>query len=368
MKIEISRTSLLQGLADVAPFAPTKTAINVLRYTKVTTKDNRIKLEATDSSVCMIKYIRAENIDVESSSFLVEASSLGKFLAKLSDPSVSIEVNESSLIVRYARGKGEFPVLNAEDFPIYKEDESEEISVTVDASIMANYISNARNFVSTDAIKPVIASAYVYVKDNMFGYCATDTHRMICDANPIDSAEDVECLIPSSVFAGILNICKKNNELELRINESHVKIYGGDTRLIVTQPKGKFPNFKRVIPQDNPIECVVNRNEMRDCVNRISTFCSSSVPLVKMNVTRMDMTISTNDLDTGKQGSESIPHDGCNDEIIIGLNANNLSACMNAVPSENVKIEMHDKSRPVLFRSSEPSNLTILAMPMVINE
>lgn len=56
----------------------------------------------------------------------------------------------------------------------------------------------------------------------------------------------------------------------------------------------------------------------------------------------------------------------CGRELIIGINADNIIKCLKAYDSSDVTIEMTDASRPIVVRSEDNPNMTVLSMPMQV--
>lgn len=363
MKLRIDRKTFAQALAEVAPFAPAKPAIMVLKNARITTKDKWMKIEANDTETSIVRYVEMLECDTDGS-FLIDITEFNKFIAKTRGEEIEIQVDGNEIKVVHSKGKAEFMTEDADVFPAFNMPEAETTEITIDAKVLADAISKARNFVSTEVIRPVMCAIYAYVEDGEFGYCASDTHRLIHGHTPIDMPDTkINWYIMPSVFGAIVNMCKTADMVKLQISDSHASYRAGGTVIQTVMAKGNFPNFRRVIPSEWAIECAVDKLELTDALGRLSLFCDVS-QCVKLNITPMDMTISADNLSDMKKSTENLTHNGCGGDITIGVNVGNMSASVSVFGAGDVLMRMTDSNRPIVFAQQGCDNFVTLSMPM----
>lgn len=365
MKIKTDRKVFAQALSEVAPFAPTKAPIEILKNAKITTKGNRMKIEANDTQCSMVKYIELIECD-QDGSFLIDIAGLNKFIQKLKGDVIEIAVDGTSVKLTYSKGSAEFSSVNAEDYPSFKANDKDATEICLETRILSDTISKARNFVSAETLRPQMCAIYAYVKDGEFGYCATDTHKLIHGYqayDTTDSTADIHWLIMPSVFSALLNVCKGEDTAKIQITDSHVSYRIGNTIIHTVQAKGSYPDFKRVIPPTWEMECSLDESEMMDSLGRVSMFCPAQSRCIKLGIGRMDMTISADDIDYMKSSKENMSHGGCNGELTIGVNADHIAVALSPF-NGNVLMRMTDASRPILIMSPDDDNIKTMCMPM----
>lgn len=367
MKITVNRKSFADALTEIAPFCPQKGTIAILRYAKITTKGNRLKIEGNDTQSSIRKYIFTEECDMDGS-FLVECDSLAKFVAKTKGDTLVLESDGDTLVVKHPKGTADFQLLPVEEYPSFDMQTEDATTISMPASMLSDCVALAKGFVGTDDLRPQMKAIYAYVKDGEFGYCATDTRMLINNHSPLDVAEgcDTHWFIESFVFNAIIKACKNNGDASISITPTHVSYRIGDTVIQTVQTKGNYPDFNRVIPKSHSMECVADKMEIMDSISRVSLFCDN-MRLIKLGIGRMDMTVSANNTVMLKSSTETLQHDGCNGEIIIGVQADYFSTCLNAYSDGSLLLQMTDASRPILVRQEAMPNMVVLLMPMTIN-
>lgn len=368
MKIKIDRNTFLSALTDVAPFAPQKTAISILKYAKVTTKDSRMKIEANDTQCQCVRYIEIIECD-QDGTFLIDINELCKFIAKVKSPVIGIDVNDSTVRVTYDKGTTDFQFMDAKDYPAFSVPQGEATDITLDTAMLAEAVTIAKNFVGTEELRPQMKPIYAFVKDGHFGYCATDTRAMVTDSNAVAGADgiDTHWYIEPMVFSAIVKACKSAGAIAIKVTPTHVAYRFGDTVLQTLQTKGNYPPFERVIPKTHTMECQIDRRELIDTLTRVALSASAASRMVKVAISPMDMVVSADNIDNMRRSSETLPHDGCNGEIAIGLHADLLTTCLGACVSDKVCLRLTDATHPVVFHQEDKPSMTILCMPMQIN-
>lgn len=369
MKLKIDRRILAQTIAEVAPFAPAKAHVAILKYAKITTKGNRMKIETNDTKCSMVKYIETLECD-EDASFLVDVGDFKNFIAKIKDDTVEIQANDNIVHLKHSKGDAEFHTENAENYPCFEIPSDDVTEISIDSRIVAETISKAKSFVSKDILRPQMQAIYAYIDNGEFGYCATDTRMLIHGRYEyhaeVDSENNsLEWLIMPSIFSTLYTACKTADTVRISITSNVVSYRIGNTIMHSVQASGKFPNFKRVIPSEWNMELAIDKSEISEALGRASLFCDAS-ECVKLDVSRMDMTIQVDNLDSMKKSTEVLPHNGCSGEIKIGSNVNNLITCVDVLDSKEIIIRMTDPTRPMLFHSIDNDGIIALSMPMTL--
>lgn len=363
MKIKIDRKVFAQALSEVAPFAPAKPMVPILKNAKITTKGTRMKIEANDTQCSMTKYINVIECDAEDS-FLVNITDFNKFISKTKGDVIEMAVDDNIVRVKHSTGNAEFHTEDAKEYPVFKMPESESTEVMIPSDLLIEAISKGRGFVMTDTLKPQMCAIYAYIREGTFGFCATDTHKLIHGKYPASSDTDVNWYIMPPIFSALMTGCKNTDNVKVIVTPTHVSYRFGNTIISSGQAKGKYPDFQRVIPQTWRMECVAGKNDMMDAMSRVSLFCDSS-QCVKFDISRIDMSLSVDNIDYMKSTKENIPHNGCDGEIVIGVNADHIAVALSAFNGD-VRMRIDNEARPILMVSDSNINIQCIVMPMQI--
>lgn len=367
MKLTADFKTFAQAMTEIAPFSPARPTIPVLKYARITAKGDMITIEASDIQNAAMKHIPVLECD-EAGQFLIEIGDMKRFLSKAKGDTIEITADGARVTIKHANGEVSFAAIAPEEYPSFKHDDEKSCTLEIPAKALCSFIKLGKGFCSTEQLFPPMTAIYAYVKNGVFGFCATDTHRLVADRTEVmfDPAIYAHWYIVPAIFAPLLKACSPmDGDITVEVSEGHVSYKMRDTIIRTTQIKGKYPDFERVIPKTWNLECSCDRGELLESVNRSSIFCDGS-RCIRLDVSCMDMVMSVDNLNDMKKSTESVTHNGCNGEMTFGMSADNLQQCLSACSPGDVLIRMSDASHPVLFNQENTPNRTILAMPMCL--
>lgn len=362
MKITIDRKTFADALMDVAPFAPAKTPVPVLKYAKITTKGKRMKIEANDTNAGIARYIDVIDSDSDGS-FLVDISAFSKFVQKINGDTMDVCADGTTVEVTHCKGKAEFASDNPDLFPSFRTDENDARDIVIPASTLKEIINKGKSFVATDTLRPQLCAIYVYKKDTELGFFASDTRKLIYGRYANNDNSETSWLIAPTCFSALSKLCAAGGDVNIKVSDTHAVYRLGNTIIQTCLPNGKFPDCKRLIPQDFAIECALDKSELNDSLARLSLF-SGDTQLIKFQISRMDMVMSCDNISKMEKSSETLAHSGCTGEITIGANISNMAAAINSFGVSDIVMKMNDESKPIVITSASEDNILVLVMPM----
>lgn len=141
--------------------------------------------------------------------------------------------------------------------------------------------------------------------------------------------------------------------------------------LFCRQIEGKYPNYAGVIPQNNNIEVIVDRQAFVNALKRISVFTNQGTNLIKLGISSGNINLTAQDIDFSTSANDNIPCQYEGEQISIGFKAALLIDILAGIPTTEVRILLSDPSRAGLIlplENEENEDLLTLLMPMLINE
>lgn len=363
MELTIDKKSLTDALTIAMPFVSGKQPVEIFKYCKCTTKGNRIKIEANNSNGGVIRYLNLISCD-EDISFLLNCMDISKYLNKLSDTDLKIIVTDDVVTIKHRKGKATFAAPSVEDYPeMQTSDETSSVEIEIPSVFIASAVTVGKNFVSTEELRPQMKAIFAYVKDGKFGFCATDTLALVCDEYPIDIDVDCSFLIMPHVFPVVSTMRKISPVVKITIDEYHV-IYRFDNTIVKsTVVKGKYPDFKRVIPQTHIACGNVDVEDLVDTVGRM-VISADDMQCIKMSFDGMFLEVSMNNLTDVRTASERIACAYNGNPMSFGVNASMLLRSLRTLNAGDVRIELSGEGHPVLLKTDDAPNRTTLIMPM----
>jgi DNA polymerase-3 subunit beta len=202
---------------------------------------------------------------------------------------------------------------------------------------------------------------------------ATDAHRLVRYKR-----KDVSCPKSDSFIAPRkpLSLLKAampstDEEITLSYNSNHLFVKHGTTQMSCRLIDARFPDYKVVIPTDNPYRLTVNKNDFQSALRRVSVFSNKSTNQVALNISGSELQLTAQDIDFSFEGTERMKCQYNGEDLMIAFNAKFLIEMLNAADSDEITIELSTPTKAGIIKPSdqdENEELLMLVMPLMLNQ
>lgn len=362
--ITIERNELIGLLTDTSAIIQPKTPIAIMAYGCVAVKGDRIRVKASTPDVTIRKFGHVIAASEEDMEFVTDIKKMAAYLSKISDNDVTLTIADEAVTLQHSKGKSRFICLDAKEFPDSEEKSGEWTEVKLPCNVFGEWLSVGQNFVSTETIRPQLASIYFYLEDGELGVCATDTHALYHDKIAFgEDAPKLKFHVLPSVCPTLSKRCSANEFVSVGVTEKHVRFRFPDLIVQTTMPVGTFPNFKRVIPQDNHLHSYFNKKDVMDAAARILISVPEAM-VMKFTIHENEVSMISEDLTRGDCASEKVPtRTQGNGELTIGFNPKTFMKCLK-YSGDKPDVSFRNESAPASFRQEDRPDKVIICMPM----
>jgi DNA polymerase-3 subunit beta len=160
------------------------------------------------------------------------------------------------------------------------------------------------------------------------------------------------------------------DELTLNYNSNHLFVKHGSTRMSCRLIDARFPDYKVVIPVDNPYKLTVNKSDFQGALRRVSVFSNKSTNQVVLTIQGNELQLAAQDVDFSFEGNERMKCQYTGEDLAIAFNARFLIEMLNAAESAEVNVELSTPTKAGIIKPTENDNneeLLILVMPLMLN-
>lgn len=372
MKFIVSSSALLKPIEQIAGVINPKSVLPILDYFLFDLKKGRLTVSATDLETSMTTVVNVEsNADGK---IAVPSKIMLETLKALPEQPITFNADTETLNIEIVTDSGRYKLSGQkpDDFPKMPKIESAS-SISVKAASLGNAISKTIFATGTDEMRQALTGVLFELKKDGINFVATDANRLVRFKNTaVKPTEEINFVIPKKAL-NLLKSSLPNSEdaiAKVDYNKSNAFFSFGDVNLICRLIDEKFPDYKAVIPVENPNKLLINRLEFLGSIRRISIFSNKSTHQVRLKMAGSSLTVSAEDLDFSNEAKEELgcTYDGVDMEI--GFNARFLSDMLSALQSDDVILNMSTPNRAgVLVPSSqnEGEEITMLVMPLMLN-
>jgi DNA polymerase-3 subunit beta len=260
---------------------------------------------------------------------------------------------------------------NPDNFP--KEPAADDTtSFTMTSTALVTAINKTLFAVSGDDLRPAMTGVFIEMTKKSLQFVATDAHRLVrYKRTDISSPKDGSMIVPKKPL-NLLKSAMPDNEdpLTISYNNNHLFVQHGTTQLSCRLIDARFPDYKVVIPTDNPYRLTVNKSDFQGALRRVSIFSNKSTNQVVLNITGSELQLAAQDVDFSFEGNERMKCQYNGEDLQIAFNAKFLVEMLSGIDSGEVIMELSTPSKAGILKPSEQGEgeeLLMLVMPLMLN-
>lgn len=374
MKFNVHGKTLQQQLAAVSKVVNAKNALSILDNFLLEVKGDTLYITGSDQETDMTARMDITNRD-DDGKIAINARRLMEVVKEVSNFPLVFEIddNSGSVDLQFPGGHFEFMGVDAAEYPQNFATDDLSVEMIIPAEVIQKGLDYTLFAISTDTIRPMMTGVYWDFHEEDITFVGSDTHKLVRYINSSYHPNRETSFILPGKPAGILRslIGKETDNIKIRKDDKSAIFTFGEFRLGCRFVKGNYPNYNRVIPQDNPNELTIDRQVLLAAMRRVSLFASKSSSLVKMTMDANETLLQSQDLDYSTRADERVACSYEGNPLSIGFNSVYMIEVLNNLPGDSIIVKLSDPGRPGLFmpfEQEEGENIVMLQMPMQVIE
>jgi DNA polymerase-3 subunit beta len=280
---------------------------------------------------------------------------------------------DKNFAIEITSDNGKYKVMgeNPDNFP--KEPVPDDTnSFTMSSTALVTGINNTLFAVSNDDLRPAMTGVFFELSKEAIQFVATDAHRLVrYKRTDVKCPKNDNFIVPKKPLNLLKNVLPDNDdEIRISYNSNHLFVSHNSTQLICRLIDARFPDYKVVIPTDNPYKLVVSRNDFQSALRRVSVFSNKSTNQVALSISGSELQLAAQDVDFSFEGNERMNCQYDGEDLQIAFNAKFLIEMLGAAESDEVKIELSTPTRAGILKptdQNESEELLMLVMPLMLN-
>lgn len=347
MKIIFDKDLLIDAMTPALGAVSDKNTISAIEGILFTTEgQDKCILSAYD----LEKGYRTE-IDArveEPGSFIINAVKLYRMIKMMPERSVTIEVNErfhtkvTSGAARYA-----LSALPGSDFPNLP-DLNGQGQVTLKQSTLKKMLTQTQHAIAFGNQRPTLTGAYFKVLNGVFTLVTCDGNRLALRdrASGFESdGGEYSFIVPGKTLGELVKMLDTDSEEQvvLTFGRKHVIFNLGSRIFFSRLIDGDYIDYRRVIPKNNRIKVVLDRQDLIACLERVSLVTDDKsvgqlMGFVKCVFEGNSLKVSSNSSVSSVNDEMEIEKDG--EDITIGLNCRYFLDALRAISDEKIEMSL----------------------------
>ena len=363
MKFNINRDVLLPVLQTVSGVVDRRQTLPILSNLLFSFESGSMSVTATDMEVELIVKV---DVDIDQTDELtVPARKLFDICRALPQESeLQFEVKNDRVLIKSGRSRFTLAALPATEYPVIDITENT-ASFKIKQKELEKLLSNTQFAMAQQDVRYYLNGLLLEITSNKLRAVATDGHRLALDETSISAEinEDIQIIVPRKGITELARLLQDDSEIEIQVSSNHIRIKNADSCFTSKLIDGRFPDYKRVIPELSETAVIADREELKSSLTRASILSNEKYRGVRIMLNSNSLRALAHNPEQEEAEEElEVQYEG--EELEIGFNVSYLLDTLSIIKSEKVKLSVLDANSSCLILPEDESNSQYVVMPM----
>ncbi len=355
MQLSIKREDILAPLQQISGVVERRQTIPILNNLLFKGSEGNLSITATDLEVELVSNLKVELQSDDSAT--IPARKLLDICRSLPEQAqIEIEASNEKIKISSKRSRFSLAALPAEDFPIIEDIKLDE-SISVSQRELHNLIEKTAFAIAQQDVRYYLNGLLLEVDKQRIKTVATDGHRLAL--SQIDHSSDLsearQIIVPRKGIQEIQHLLAyEDDQIMVSLGKDHLQVSLSDFRLTSKLIDGRFPEYQRVLPNEEGNCVVIQKDIFKQALARVSILSNDKYKGVRLTLDDGIMLIQTHNPEH-EEAEEEIEIDYKGEKLEVGFNVTYLIDVLNVLESEAVKIFIKDASSSALILPDESS-------------
>jgi DNA polymerase-3 subunit beta len=361
MKLQVTQENLNRALNSVARVANSRGTLPILANVLIKTSNNRLSISATNLDIAITQLIGAK-VSKEGS-ITVPARLMQDFVSSLPEGVIELDLKETKLHVSTQQYKSVVNGIIADDFPVMPAISSGK-SWKTQSSGFKKALQQVVFAASNDETRPVLTGVLLQSRDAKLYMAATDSYRL-AEKQLGANKNDIHLLVPASAMQDLLRVLgDADEEVLITHDEQQVLFKVGDVELVTRLVDGKYPDYKKLIPEKFETKATLKRTDLVNVTKVSSLFARESAGSVTIEVDETAKQLSIRSVASQLGENTATAEAKVKGSGSITLNSRYLLDALNALSSDDVTFGFNGKLEPTLLSDPTSGDYKHIIMPL----
>jgi DNA polymerase-3 subunit beta len=364
---KINKEILLKPLQIVVGIVERKQPLPILSNVLIEKNSTGIRFVATDLELQISTEIKDKALSGKDESITVAAKKLQEILRVLPDSSnVSVDLQDSRLLVKAMKSKFTLQTLPAQDFPKVSEQLENSTTIEINQKLLKKLLGSVHYAMAQQDIRYYLNGVLLVIEGDLIKLIATDGHRLAYTSAKIGTQHTKrEVILSRKTVNELFKLLTDTDEkIKLEIAEKQVKVTFSDITLTTKVIDGKFPDYDRVIPNYTN-HLTLERQIILQALQRAAILSNEKFRGVRFVMTEKNMRIISSNTEQ-EEAQEDIENEYHGPALDIGFNVNYLLDGLTNTSTKEVTFSFGDSNSSILITVPGDEDFKYVVMPMRI--
>jgi DNA polymerase-3 subunit beta len=379
--IKANRDAILRPLQIVAGIIERRHTQPILANVLIQREGTSVSLTGSDSEIQIrttaeLAATGAIDSDPADLTTTVGARKLLDILRSMPDGGL-VSVGHSNRKLTLAAGKSRFTLqtLSPDAYPTATLIEAGLVQFSIPQGMLKRLFSQVFYAMAQQDIRFYLNGLLLVVEGQALTVVATDAHRLAvatCTSETLATEQPhSEVIIPRKAVIELQRLLADTDEpvsIEVAVNQARFRFIDekeAAIELVTKLVEGKFPDWRRVIPQNHQRHVTIERDLFTRALNRVAILTGEKFRAVQFKLSPGVLQIQAQNSDQ-EEATDELEVEYHNEEIDVGFNVSYLLDCLNNLKSEQIVIHFGESGSSALLTVPGMDGFQYVVMPVRI--
>lgn len=363
MQFSIVREPLLEALQKVAGVIERRSTLPILANVLLRVQDGRLTLIGTDLEVELITSVAVTGEEGETT---VPARKLLDICRLLPDEAtIQCHLKEGKTLGLCAgRSRFALATLGTENFPEFRL-QGETTVTRINCGALRRLLAKTMYAMALQDVRYYLNGLLLELDQDHVRTVASDGHRLAwCEA---DLAEPVATLqqpiLPRKGVQELFRLLDGEEPVTLHLTTNAIRIELPDTIFSAKLIDGRYPDYRRVFPQEVNRVLTCDRQALKKAISRVSILSNEQYRGIRLDVSTNLVRLSAHNPDQ-EEAEEELEVWYQDEPFSVGFNAAYLTDAVTHLDSGTIRLSFADPTLSCLAEDPDDPRVRFIIMPM----
>lgn len=358
MKLQFQREEFLAGFQAAATIAPSRSTKTILEYVKLEVSESDAHFLATDMEIAIRNQVSGIDVEVPGN-VLLPVSRFLAFLRESREESLTLELNDNSVVVRGKSSHVRFQSQNPDEFPAIVNFE-ETSFYRIPSGRLKEVIKRTVFATDVESSRYALGGVLFEIDNGVMTAVATDGRRLARMEVAVDhegspSSPDTMTIVPTNNLQLLdrslpdgdvpVDIATRSNDLLVRTGS--LMVY---SRLV----DGRFPRWRDVFPERSDVTKIqINVGPLQSAIRQASVVANAESRGIDFTFKEGSLILSLTAADVGETRIE-MPIDYTGEATTITLDFRYVMDFLKVLDaSRTIELEIENDESAALCRTED---------------
>ena len=364
MKFVCSKEALLKEISIAQEIISSKNMISIMSNIYIEAVDNNLIIKSTDRYVNFQTEVPVTVI--EPGATTVYGDKFFGILNTFPYDEVEFSQNDNVAVIKpttLKKPEYKLKIISSENYPEFPVSASSFFEIPI--KDFREMIQQCVFSVSDDETRYFMNGVYFEKTENKINMVATDGRRMafISKAAEKNINDFSGIIIPPKILNIVYRRSGDEGLVSVSVNDKTIFIDFASYKFSSILIEGTFPNYRKVIPENQEFSLTIKRDEMLNALRRVSLMVEKKSHRIYLGISSGKMSVYSEESEIGTVEDE-IPCQYEGEDITIALNYRYIEEPFKAMTDDEIKIRFSSIAKAITIEPVPSKDFFHVVMPM----